>query len=438
MRATLGGLWPICFLILGLMEGCRCSGGLGPCDQNPPLDGCNQACTTAPDNCPAGLYCDATSNQCTADCSATSSCASNETCTADGRCVASSGDGSTTTDGGGCGRVNLTTTQVIPSVITIIDESGSMRNPLKHSTQACADVGDCKNEFAGFECPDFSGQDYCTPPGWVSRWDALEEALVGVNMATSGGLFDTMQSQVRFGAAFYTGSGGMSCTPSVMVVPDPLANVMLNGYAAIKAVYDTRGPNGSTPTAYAIQTVRESVLSASPPVPVVFILATDGAPNCGSTVDSVVTQIETTLDAGIPTYVIGLGGADSGLNTNLQLFADAGDPEVAAMTKANGYLHTPTNPAALQSALEGIIGAQVSCTMNSNGTIMDPSKGTVTLNGRSISYTPNSGAGSGWTATAGGSTIEILGTDCDELKGTPNSTVNATFPCGAACVVEFC
>jgi hypothetical protein len=51
-------------------------------------------------------------------------------------------------------------------------------------------------------------------------------------------------------------------------------------------------------------------------------------------------------------------------------------------------------------------------------------EGVVTVNGVKLTY------GTDWILV-NGNVIRILGTACTSLKGTPNPSVGATFPCGS-------
>ncbi|MDH5492285.1 MAG: VWA domain-containing protein [Myxococcales bacterium] len=395
--------------------GFGCSGGepgaAGVCASSSAPAACGQACEgAAASACPIGFYCDGAQG-CAADCTAPAEgCGAGLSCSAEGRCVEGTagdagGEGGVFPDGGLsdaapdniCADVNITTTQVIPSVILIVDQSGSMES----------------NDLV---------------PG-VTRWDALQDALVGLD-GVDGGLVQAMQSQVRFGLALY--SGDDTTCPILTTDPTPLSGVAVDGYSAIKAAYDAATPIRWTPTHLAIEQVLDQVLTAPPPDPVIFILATDGAPNecatgtSGAAEPAVITQVQRAYGAGIRTYVISLAGDDPGLQAHLDQVANAGmgaDPA----TDPPAISWAPTDTAGLQTALTTIIGGTLSCTLTLNGTVTDLAlacEGRVLLDGAPLECNGLDG----WQLLDA-THIEVLGAACDTLLSTPGSMLTAAFPC---------
>ena len=404
-----------------LAAGCSCSGNNSPCDAEAPPAACGQACSPLA-ACPGGFYC-ADDETCQADCASDEDCGSGQLCTGDGHCVTDESDGGSGPDGGDradgasidannvCADVDLTTMQVVPSVVLIVDQSQSMET----------------NELTR----------------GVTRWDALEEALVGPNGVAGGsgtgpgatGLVFDLQAQVRFGLALY--SGDNSTCPILTTIPDPLSGVTTGSYAAIKVAYDAASPIQWTPTHLAMQQVLDQVLAAPPPDPVIFILATDGQPNecsrdsTATAEPQVIVQAQRAFTAGIRTYVISLAGTDAALQAHLDQVANAGVGAAPTATPpATSY--APSDTAGLRDSLRTIIGGALSCTVELNGRVVPDMAcmGRVELDGTGLTCDgPN-----GWRLLDE-THIEILGTACDTLLGTPGSTLTASFPCEAAILI---
>jgi len=186
-----------------------------------------------------------------------------------------------------------------------------------------------------------------------------------------------------------------------------------------------------------MEQVLDQVLAAPPPDPVLFILATDGQPNeCSrdSTAPAeagVITQTQHAFTAGIRTYVISLAGDDMALQDHLDQVANAGvgrDP--MATPPATSY--APSDTTGLAESLRTIIGGALSCTVALDGRVVAGMEclGRVELNGTALECDgPN-----GWHLVDE-SHIDILGTACDTLLGTPGSTLTASFPCEAAILI---
>ena len=408
--------WSPSFSIAALVLltwGCGSATSGAPCEGDEPASACGASCAVDAD-CSLGFHCGA-DGACTAECAPGSdSCPAGSTCNGEGRCVGDDGRmdaGSDMVDAqldaNTCADVSLTTMQIIPSVVLIVDQSRSMET----------------NDLT---------------PG-TTRWEALEEALVGPNgvAGPSGtgpgatGLVFDLQDQVRFGLALY--SGDDTTCPLLSVSPDPLGGVSTGAYPAIKTIYDAASPIRWTPTHLAMEGVLDQVLAAPPPDPVLFILATDGEPNeCASgttaaAAPEVITQTQRAFDAGIRTYVVSLAGDDAALQAHLDQVANAGigaDPDATppAMSFA------PSDSAALSDALRTIIGGALSCTVELDGMVVPGMEcaGRVELNGSALGCDdPN-----GWRLVDENH-IELLGAACDTLLGEPGSTLTASFPCEA-------
>ena len=191
-------------------------------------------------SCPSGAYCAA--NLCWQDCAPDGNeCRAGQICTSEGRCIANP-DGSTSRNDGfvmgeNCPGILVDLANQTPTVMLLIDRSGSMRT----------------NDFG---------------PTDQNRWDALSDAIVG-----GSGVVSTEQTNVIFGAALYDNSDGC---PTLQSVPP-----MLNNLTAVDNLMD-RGPGGSTPTGESIDAyVNTFDTSMGAPV---LVLATDGAPDyCANT-----------------------------------------------------------------------------------------------------------------------------------------------------------
>ena len=387
---------------------------MGPCDGDDPAPECSQDCAPGGAPCPAGFYCGSEA-LCTADCTPTEGCAEGALCGADGRCmdVRPMVDAMAPDSPEVCADIDVTTMQVTPSVILIVDQSGSM-------------------------------EDNDLTPG-VTRWDALQDALVGppgvagsdgMGPGAEGLVFD-LQAQVRFGLALYSGED-MDMCPLLTVEPSPLSGVMTNAYPPIKVTYDMASPIRWTPTHLAMRQVLDQVLATPPPDPVLFILATDGQPNecerdTSATAEAeVISETQRAYDAGISTYVISLAGDDMDLQAHLDEVANAGQG-LARATDPPAVSYAPADTDGLRDALTSIIGGALSCILELNGRIVDPDmacSGSVLLDGTPLVCDDPDG----WHVVDE-THIEVTGAACDTLLGTPGSTLTAQFPCGVISLI---
>ncbi len=361
----------------------------GPCPGDP---SCSQECSG--DDCPPGFYCGA-DGSCTADCTVDGDqCPADHYCDNDGRCVANQSG----PDGGGnevC-DINVILNPLIPTVMVLVDQSGSMDD-------------------------DFGG---------MSRWDAARYALVDGD----NGIIARLESHVVFGTALYSSNSGYeggTCPIIHDVAP------ALDNYAAIAALLNNNEPYKDTPTGEAVAAVVDDFPPADPdrPAPRILVLATDGEPDTCNEPDAhdEVAQalsegaVAAAFSAGIKTFVLSVGD-DVGI-AHLRRLANAGAGQALDTGTAQPYV--ANDPAELVDAFTEIITGTRSCTFTIDGVVDldEADQATVELNGEGLTY------GIDWTMVDE-STLELLGSACDTLLGDLDVELLASFPCGTVVIVD--
>ena len=364
------------------------------CELEMPLEGCGNECgAPGAGACPAGLYC-GSGDTCTADCvpSGSPSCDTGYRCTSTGQCEEDPTARRDAGDPNVCADVRLEGVRVTPTVIVIVDQSGSMTS-------------------------DFGGGD---------RWNVLRDSLLD-----DMGLIRDLEGSVRFGLAMYSARAenddepAMGECPIITSVPPAL-----NNYDAIAGIYNPADPIDETPTGEAIERVLADYLSIPDPDPdpAIFILATDGEPDTCAEPNpqngqaTAIAAVEHAYSEGVRTYAISVG-RDVGMRhlqdiANAGLGRGAGDPDAPFWVAGDD--------AGLRDALRMIVGGVLSCTIDLRGNI-DTSmacSGTVRLNGMVIPCDDDNG----WRVVDE-NTIELQGDACDTLQDGPGATLEATFPC---------
>lgn len=459
--------------------GGRCPGGAFSCGQlceeaNPPAQ-CGLDC--ADDACPIGFYCGA-DDTCTADCASDAALCGEGTCnTSMGVCVppdsvdagpVDSGprdngprpdfgppvDLGPQPDGDVCARVTVEATRVTPNVIFLIDRSGSMGWEL--------DLSD------GAQCPLNNGDRDCYNSNTssirdLSRWRGLRSTLVGTSPAPAAeGLISDLQSQVRFGALTYRrrtsvaecGSVSLLSPIDIMgtnrigvVAPGsvPSARDVIAGNATDDNRYLDLDPSGGTPTGpsidYLVSNLDPAITASDDPT--ILILATDGDPthsdNCQGFDNYTnnpeawsVAAVQRAYTAGIRTFVLAVADEDDLAQDHVNELANAGIG-AAPSTSPPAMSWRVNDVAALNAALTGIIGDEISCTIELNGMVptwqTDPcAGGTIELVEGAQRTMLTCAPGNGWQLT-GPSTVEIMGAACLQLKAATMATLDASFPC---------
>ncbi|HJL37320.1 MAG TPA: VWA domain-containing protein [Polyangiaceae bacterium LLY-WYZ-15_(1-7)] len=289
-----------------------------------------------------------------------------------------------------CATVEIGASRIIPNVMFLVDESGSM------------------------------GWSF---PGATNRWLAVRNALVGGSgTGTDRGIIGEFEEQVRFGLQTYTSShfsDSRRCSGSAVRGVD---SMILNNFPPINTFYRSQGPGGGTPTAEALEEIYDQII-ASPPAdgPPIVILATDGEPNgCARRPrDAVVAQVQRGFAAGIRTFVISVGTGVA--ESHLQDVANAG-----VGVPAGAPYWVATDASGLETALAAIIRGEISCEMDTDGVIDEDVAcfGEVRLSGRELACEDPDG----WRRVDD-DTIELLGAACLELQTDPDATVTGSFPC---------
>jgi hypothetical protein len=282
------------------------------------------------------------------------------------------------------------------------------------------------------------------PPGVLSRWDTLRDAL-----------FQTItpfDNELAMGAKFFpeVNSGGSApadeaCRTDVGV---PIAPARGNVNQIIN-VFDTTDPNGGTPTAEALRLAAQYI-SGTRGVARTMILATDGAPNCNGDLDQsrcICTSVSgncATAQGGefnclddirsinaitdifqnqkIPVYVIGIGSTERPefLKVLDDMAVAGGRPRPTAPRHYNVQ-----SAAELQAALTSIGDSIAKCTYLTPSAPTDPNAISVEINGMSIPRDPTHMNGWDWVDQAFGE-LAFFGPACTAASGGTTTTSQIT------------
>jgi len=316
---------------------------------------------------------------------------------AHGRCINDPGDAGVTNDAtfpdaATCGNVTVNLAPVTPTVVVLIDQSGSMTSS-------------------------FGGQD---------RWAAVTEALTD----PAGGVITQLESSVIFGATLYTSDGGSAGGVCPMLTTVPPA---LNNLAAIETLLTNNSPAGDTPTGESIDAVVQELLNLppnpeGPNSPPIIVVATDGEPDTCAVPNpqdgqpESVAAAEASYQAGIDLFILSVGSGVS--DAHLQDMANAGvGLPVGGGTNAPYYV--ANNQGQLVDAFNEIIHGARSCEFVVEGVVdmARADEGHVVLNGDSLEF------GTDWNMLDA-STLVLLGASCDTFLAEENVLLSANFPCG--------
>lgn len=309
----------------------------------------------------------------------------------------------------------LTMTRADPTVMFVIDRSGSMQDHLGKTN------------------------------GQESRWAILTNAL-----STT---LPPVDQTMGIGALLYPAAtlhgGGLSCT--VPIVPDLMPAT--GHVAALIDVMQSSTPGGGTPTADAIDLAAVSLTSVHAATTArALVLATDGGPNCNDDLDAstctcvvaakgcnqsrmclddtrTVSRIAHYHDQGLPTYVIGIQDpGDTQFTDVLNAMADAGGrPNVGG---AQDY-YVASSGAELSAALTAIRDQVGLCTYLLTSVPDSGGSMTVRLGDAVIPFDPTGMNGWMWGNKDNGEVV-LVGAACETATAMASVTLVADVQCAGS------
>lgn len=405
-----------------------------------------------------------------ADCKRSSDCDAGELCSADGECEREPGDNTInvgglggkssqppTHQGGqgpGCVDVQVEYEPVVPTVLLLVDQSGSMTGGMGFGALVEQEIE--SGDYEPWGCPsdpeaalDATDQQN---PAW--RWNVLRNVLFN----PSSGVVSTLDDQVRFGMSLYTSRGGFGTGEQPNVCPVVTSvEVALGAADEMLAAMKCDDIVLDTPTREALAETADQLAELEATGPKILILATDGEPDscqCPHYVETAEEpcQPSTLLERGgdelspdqaeqydvveesrriyqdlaIEVFVIDVSTpSNTSFRAHLNEVAEAG----------GGELFDGTRPTQLRSSFRSIIDGVRSCAVDLNGAISRgrEDSGTIVLDDQELVRIQD-GEGDGYVVRSA-TRIELQGDPCEEIKQGGHE-LSITFPCDAIEIIR--
>jgi hypothetical protein len=396
-----------------------CGGNTGQVGLAP--GGCTGVCALVPGGAPMLTPCTTAATSC----EAAQACFSGARL-ADGGMIFPTvdGGGPPRRDGGpppadsGCGgEMVVGSTQVVPNVHLVLDQSGSMsmQDFGPNNEERLSALQRVMKSVVGN--PDLAGK---------IRWGLTTfpqgaDDTADMNCILSCNPFDINAFQMCADACDAMYGGCMPPTSGPNVAPDD------NTVAAVQAGIDAMSPQGSTPSAETLTAAKGYLTSVTTPDhPTYVLFGTDGEPTCsddgqGSKTIAAAMALAT---AGIKVFVVGISSSVAG-STVLDQVAIAG----GAPRNANPRFYPAENDDELTQALGEITSAVASCTFRLDMPAPNPLVVSVYVN--SMSVPRNDPNGFTYTFMNGGAAITLNGTACQTFQaGGTTASVQVRFGCG--------
>ena len=334
-----------------------------------------------------------------------------------GSVVTGTGGGVSTTGSGGdvgisdagdpnCGLLQFKPTPKAADILMVLDRSGSM-----------------------IDIPDGAPSGSTT-----TKWQIVVPSLEAVVSATESSISWGMKS---FPEA-YTDSLG-DCAGGVTGIIDVKVAAM-DGTQMNGAITALTPAGKGTPTADAINSAVTYMGTLTDTNPKYLLLATDGEPTCVGTDEdktnsgpAAVTAIANALEAGFPTFVVGIATTKTTANTELTAMSKAGGEPVPLTNPLSHNYYLANDATTLVSAMEAITGQISTCLFPLSPpppVLNDPTKVGVYLGGTTNKIPYDAAKSSGWAYTdANDSAIEVFGAYCDMIQTAGAGAVQIIFGC---------
>ncbi|MDB4964325.1 MAG: putative secreted protein [Myxococcales bacterium] len=307
---------------------------------------------------------------------------------------AGDGSGNGTAGGGsqtpaepaGCGKQTfpISTTKVAPNIMMVVDESGSMKEPIQGAT----------------------------PP--QSKWTALVGAV--------NALLGKYSGSAQWGMSIFPHTPANACSAGTVDIAVG-ANTTMSILTKLNGMNDGN-IGGNTPTNQSLQAMLGSAAGLADATRANYVLLmTDGQPNCGGDAKAVAATVGQLYGqaTSVRTFVVGIGDGASSDPGALNSWADAGHTARAGATKY--YQVNTVND--LQQAFADIVNGVASCTYSLTMKPADASLVVGYLNGAAVP----SDAANGTTYDPKSNTLEFHGTSCDAIKNGGATAVDVIYGC---------
>ncbi len=332
---------------------------------------------------------------------------------------------------GSCIDVEVTFEPQVPTVLLLIDRSGSM-NANNFGAAVAQAVTD--GTYALGDCPNNND--------W--RWNVVRDVLFNPDK----GIVKPLEDKVRFGLSLYSSDNGQLDLSTTNDLEDIIPNKMcptlievpiaLGNHQAMLDEFKCSDIFDDTPTGESLVAAAETLKNFDEPGPKVIVLATDGEPdNCdcpdfSGDVPAHCKVDVATLRAQIQQDVVDTAEQIHGEDITIHVI-NVSTPGEATLQQhladvamaGGGEVYPGFSPGALSTAFDDIINGVRSCVVDLDGEIAEgkESTGTVTLDGEELGLDDENG----WQVNTP-SQIELLGTACEAIKSGDHD-IDIKFPC---------
>ena len=294
--------------------------------------------------------------------------------------------------GGACDEQAPTIDFVEPTMVMVLDHSGSM------------------------------GIDFSDPVlGFISRWNALHNAVTFI--------LETYAPVVEFGVKVFPSDNSCGVSSGLDVDPALANDVAILGSIPPAASNGT----GSTPAYEAfVEGALALVNDADPTRPRAALLLLDGDAGCAGSPELLTTEIETLYqDHGIPTYVVGVD-ISTFTAADMNAYAEAGGVPLGMPGDPERF-YNATDTTQLQSFMDDVIGDLLSCDLDLDPAPTHPSLAEVDIDGNQYELIDSEACeagGDGWTYSIEYTQIRLCGAACEAYRDVQQADVAFFCPQG--------
>ena len=267
--------------------------------------------------------------------------------------------------------------------------------------------------------------------GEPTKWGLVIPALTDV--------IQKSRTDMSWGLKLFPQDGGECVNASLTSLIDiPVAPG--NHAAVVAAVKATTPVGDGTPTGAAVAVASDHLKSLTSTRRKFILLATDGQPSCIGRPGNIsyssgdparndsISAVTTALQAGFPTFVIGIATTKTNDVATLNALATAGGKPACPGCPLAAQFYDGSSQQKIQAAFANVADAAAACVFPLSALPPVPDKIGVYV-GANMSKAPRS-ATDGWEYTdASHMTVQVYGSWCDMIKTAGANTVKIIFGC---------
>ncbi len=274
--------------------------------------------------------------------------------------------------------------------------------------------------------------------GGISRWQAVQDVLLGVDGGDSGIIAD-IQGRAEIGATLYSAPNDPNSACPEIESRSPRRNSL----SGIQTLFAGETPLANTPTAESLEKMADEDFPSKDETgiaPRIVVVVTDGAPDTCTVRNPTPETPQSTLNEqnvdkaedvrtqyGFDFYMLRVGSASDVSDEHMQEMANVGVglDRAEARDGVKAPYYSANSIDVLKTEFASILGSTYRCTFILQDAIANPEDSTVSLGANTLTYQTD------WILS-GDDVLELMGQACEQYREDAASALSVEVDCGAA------